>query len=259
MKRTIIAVISIVVSTRQLYCLAATATNATPQAVSMATYAADRVDVVTQSGQVYTNCAIVRIDPDGITVSSSNGIAKIAFADLSDDYRKKYKYNSPKAEEHTGITSQKEAAGLAGQPEPAQHIPESAHYEAVNKESIDAIEKTAIELVGTVQQKTADGAFITDAMMPAAYQEEVVKLGYKPTEKNRKFETKIEHVPVNKNGEPVFIIGGGSGFTEGGGWNATVYPAGTYKYTTASGEQSIVKCYALSPEAALNKMTLRSR
>jgi hypothetical protein len=258
MNRVTIIAISIMLGALQSYGLSDDSVGSTPQTTSMAASSTDRVDIVTQGGLVYTNCTIVRVEPDGITVATDNGIAKIGFAELSGEYRKKYGYDSEKAADYARASDQKKAAEMAAQPESEKRAPASAQYEVANKESLDDIKKLAIDLTGVVQQITKDGVFISETKMPAKYEEEVVKTGYTPTDKNRKFTTKIEYVSVNEDGSPVFIFGGGSGYTVSAGWSATAYPAGVYKYTTSAGDEKIVKCYTLSPEAALNRTTLRS-
>jgi hypothetical protein len=88
------------------HCLAGEATNPTPRVVSVATQATDSADITTQNGKVYKNCKITRIEPDGITVVYASGIAKIAFADLSEEYRTKYGYTPEKAKAYSQIRAE---------------------------------------------------------------------------------------------------------------------------------------------------------
>ncbi len=56
-----------------------------------------RVDIKTLNGLTYTKCKITKTEPDGITVYHSKGVAKIPFAILSQEYRKRYNYDPTNA------------------------------------------------------------------------------------------------------------------------------------------------------------------
>ena len=226
---------------------------------SVRSKATSPLDIATLDGRVYSNCAITRVEPDGITFSFTDGVAKIVFPDLSDAYRKKYDYNPTNAAKYIRMVQQRAAAALANQPEPTRPYPESGEYEADNKAALDEIRSTAIDVYGIVQQITNDGAVIKEAITPTPYQEEVVEEGYKPAERNRRFTTKLGLAPVTPDGEPIFIFGGGIGFAPGDDWDATVYPAGSFTYTTLDGIEKTAKCYALSPESALNKLRAENK
>jgi protein disulfide-isomerase len=105
MKHMTLAIVSIALSMGQSYCLAGDATNTTTQAVAVTTQATNRVDITTRSGKEFKRCKITKVEPDGITVFYAKGIAKINFADLSDEYRTKYGYDQKKAEEYTRMVN----------------------------------------------------------------------------------------------------------------------------------------------------------
>lgn len=52
-----------------------------------------RVDIRTSSGEIYKNCKVTKAEPDGITIFHSKGVAKIPFANLSQDYQRQFNYN----------------------------------------------------------------------------------------------------------------------------------------------------------------------
>lgn len=54
-------------------------------------------NITTASGLVYTNCRITRTEPDGITIMSAKGIAKIAFTNLPTDVQAVYNYDPTNA------------------------------------------------------------------------------------------------------------------------------------------------------------------
>jgi len=231
----------------------ATNTTSVPP-VNVETEKPDRITITTLSGTVYERCKITRIEPDGISVMYAKGIAKIPFTDLPEEYQKEHGYDPERAEEYSHAAARSRADARQRQQELAQRAQQRAEYEAAHKEAMNSIKKSAVELTGRVSQITENGALIADAKMPHRYQEEIVTPGFRPMDGNRQFVTKTKYVSVANDYEPIFVIGAGSGFTDGAGWKATVYPAGTYKYTSVMGAGKTVKCFALSPEDALDNM-----
>jgi len=83
-------------------------------ALGTALGAAETDSVTTRNGITYTNAVIQRADPDGVVVEyapqpGSVGIAKLKFANLPDELRKRYNYNATDA-----VTfEQNQAAGIA--------------------------------------------------------------------------------------------------------------------------------------------------
>lgn len=61
----------------------------------------------TESGKSYRGCKVLKVDPDGLTFSHSQGIAKIAFTELSEEMQKQHGYDKEKSDEfikkHTEI------------------------------------------------------------------------------------------------------------------------------------------------------------
>jgi hypothetical protein len=54
-------------------------------------------DIKTNSGKVFKNATVSRVEPDGILIRFSGGIVKVPFADLPEQVRKQYLYDSQKA------------------------------------------------------------------------------------------------------------------------------------------------------------------
>jgi hypothetical protein len=76
--------------------------------------AAETDSITTRNGITYTNAVIQRADPDGVVVEyapqpGSVGIAKLKFANLPDELRKRYNYNATDA----ATFEQNQAAGIA--------------------------------------------------------------------------------------------------------------------------------------------------
>ncbi len=54
-------------------------------------------EITTLSGKKYLNATLTRIEPNGISITHDDGLAKVSFADLSEELRKKYGYDPTKA------------------------------------------------------------------------------------------------------------------------------------------------------------------
>jgi len=60
----------------------------------------ERLNITTLSNVTYERCKITRVEPDGISIFHSKGIAKIPFADLPEDIRAAYGYDPEIAREY---------------------------------------------------------------------------------------------------------------------------------------------------------------
>ena len=211
-------------------------------------------DLTLSDGKVYSNVKVNRVEPDGITISHGSGITKVYFWELTADIQQKYSYDPAKAREYNIQAQSRQAALAAKQQEAAARIRKQTEYEEANKELLTIIRQGATELVGTVQQITEDGVLISNAKAPYRSQDDVVPPGYTRTTYNGPDTSKTKYVRAAADYEPVFILGAGSGYTDGAKWSSIVYPAGTYSYTTVMGAGKTVKCFALTAQQALDNM-----
>ena len=211
-------------------------------------------DLTLSDGKVYSNVKVNRIEPDGITISHVSGITKVYFWELSADIQQKYSYDPAKAREYNIQAQSRQAALAAKQQEAAARNRKQTEYEEANIELLTIIRQGATELVGTVQQITEDGVLISNAKVPYRSQDDVVPAGYTRITYNGQYSSKTKYVHAAADYEPVFVIGAGSGYTDGAKWSAIVYPAGTYSYTTVMGAGKTVKCFALTAQQALDNM-----
>lgn len=75
-------------------------------------------DFKTVNGKEYKNGTVTRVEPDGIVIKFSGGIAKIPFTDLSPDLQQKYHYDPTAAANYAAadaIARQRFAQEEAGQ------------------------------------------------------------------------------------------------------------------------------------------------
>ena len=87
--------------------------------------------LTTERGKSYQGCKVLKVDPDGLTVSHSQGIAKIAFTELSEAVKKEHGYDKEKSDafikKHTEIVRRVAPVKAAGQyPNVAVYLPNGA-------------------------------------------------------------------------------------------------------------------------------------
>ncbi len=122
--------------------------------------AAETDSITTRSGITYTNAVIQRADPDGVVIEyapqpGSIGIAKLKFANLSDELRKRYNYNATDA-----VTfEQNQAAGIARRQE------EIAQGEIEKKRRDDELLQQRAEAEAALEAKRQEAAAMAAAQM----------------------------------------------------------------------------------------------
>lgn len=106
-------------------------------------------DITTLSGKKYQNITVTRVEPNGISISHDEGLAKIPFADLSNEQRTKYGYDPKKAAQFDAST---QAAATQQQA--------AANAAAVSRNQLEQDRKTAKWIVGRVQRVQDNGVLI---------------------------------------------------------------------------------------------------
>lgn len=111
MKTTIAASL---VSASLAFTAVAADTNLAPQETSSTNAAAttnktNALTITTTRGVTYKNCKIRRVEPDGISISHSSGIAKIPFGELPREYATQYGYDPQKAGQYARDMAQRRA------------------------------------------------------------------------------------------------------------------------------------------------------
>lgn len=79
-------------------------------------------DLETTRGRSFRDCEVLKVDPDGLTVSHRAGIAKIAFTELGEDVQKRFEFDAEKADKfiksHTEAEVKKALPKEAARPMP---------------------------------------------------------------------------------------------------------------------------------------------
>ena len=122
--------------------------------------AAETDSITTRNGVTYTNAVIQRVDPDGVVIEyvprpGSIGIAKLKFANLSDELRKRYNYNAADA----ATFEQNQAAGIARRQE------EIAQGEIEKKRRNDELVQQQAEAEAAREAKRQEAAAMAEAQM----------------------------------------------------------------------------------------------
>lgn len=212
------AIIVIGLGICQLQSLAVDATNPAPMAVTVTTQATDRVDITTQSGEVFKNCKITRIEPDGITVMRTKGIVKISFADLPDEYRTKYGYDEDKAAKYTHTVDQKRAETYARQQEQLRMQKREAELRATQDQLLKSLKKNGVAVSRKILWIKGD-----EMLLYSAPDDDKVAYVY--------------GAPPERQNNDQFV--------------GVLYPAGSY---TGPRYRGTIPAYATSPEKAIEYM-----
>jgi hypothetical protein len=224
--------------------------------------ATNRPTVTTINGVTYERCKLKRVQPDGITIMHSKGIAKIPFIALSKEIQAEFKYDpSTSAKFQVDSAAAKSKYRKRLKQSEARKNAEQDHMAA--EEAIAAaakhLRKRGLRLDGDVAQVLDDGILLKNATTVGLYTETVEQKGFIPLGSKWAKVTREAHYRAAPEYKNVFIIGDARGLIDGERWRGIVYPAGTYSYTTVVGAGATVKCFAVTPETALEKLLNESR
>ena len=184
-------------------------------------------------GVTYTNAKITRVEPDGITLTHSRGIAKIPFQELSDEIQKAYNYDPAKAASYRGMTIQAQAEwerqhAAATQQQLTQR---QKHLDAIkNKETQHETEEKARSSAETCKVEILQ---ILDGGCLAIPIERVWQ---------REWDGSRIHEDQYKD-QNIFIEGIPSNLVDGDTWQGRIAPNGVYQYGSISGAGMTVRKY----------------
>lgn len=204
-------------------------------------------DITTIKGKTYTDVAVQRVDPDGISIKHSAGLGKLYFSELPPDIQAKYGYDPIKHQKYY----------------------EAQQRQAANAEMMRTLDAIAIEVEAKLSQVLEDGAlaYITiidtyvytntytdshygskESYNPLTGGSTIMPSGSQGSVVRSRVETSYDTREVE---EPVFIAGISSGYVDGDKWYGKLYPIGSYSYTTVRDAPKKVKKYTPSRSLAL--------
>lgn len=171
-------------------------------------------DIKTISGKEYKGVTVTRVEPDGLVVTTADGVERIPFADLGADLRLKFGYNAAIAAAATA----KEKQALAESQDPA------LLERRKQAENLALMRKLACPNCSfKITQITDEGMLV-----------------YGPVGADGRWKDCFIY------GKTSFDVADGNSY-EG----VTVYPCGRFQFTTVMGAARTLQAFALTPETAL--------
>jgi hypothetical protein len=191
-------------------------------------------ELTTLLGETFQHCRILKATPEGITVSHDNGVSKIPFDNLNDEWKKKFHYSPEKAR----AFQKEEAARRAMAEEKERQL--RREYEKNQQKLLgeqSAAESLRLrkieEAVDQQQVGVAAAAAASQPGLPGAgaVQSRISSSGGSSTTVQSTTEVIIPPTtPIGQvftpgvNGSPRFIINQGTFFTTGDGIIHSVFP-----------------------------------
>jgi len=175
----------------------------------------DRPSITTRSGTTYERCKVRRVEPDGLNVFHSKGIAKIPFTDLPKEYQKKYGYDPKQASEYSRQKAEARRHAAARQEAERQR----RQLAATRAEFLKSVKEDGVSCVGKIMWIKGDEMILYDDPVDPD------KVAY------------VYGAPKYRENEDVFV--------------GVLYPAGTY---TGPRYRGSVPAYGTSPEKAVEFM-----
>lgn len=210
-------------------------------------------DITTKDGTVYTNARITRVEPDGITVMWSSGIAKLGFEQLPQQLQEEHGYDPEKAAAYVQDVAEERQAAAQSRARRAQLAAQAAE-----------IEKQKKTLHGKVLQNTSDGLLLQcdrPRRPRRSTPDRMARVGgFIGSSRSFVLEDKTAQSPPTVYG--TFLLVGHPKQTElvdGSPVTIIAYPAGTYSYASVIGAQSTVQRFSVSLQDAVSLLTMTDR
>ncbi len=200
--------------------------------------------IKTQSGHVYNDCKIHRVEPDIITIFHSSGMARIPLRDLPPDLQKRFNYDQDKAEEYNRIRKQKqEDSQIEIQERTAKNRVLTSektlqkHNKKAYVDTLKFVRKNGIRVKLIVSQ-VVEGGVLADIYTEHT---EIIDrpTGY-PDIVRKKWVLASDRVAM--------IVMPTSNIADGETFITTVYPYGTYQYASIDNAGRTVRKYSVSAE-----------
>jgi hypothetical protein len=206
-------------------------------------------DIKTSDGQVLKDATITKNDAIGVTISHSDGITRVPYANLPEELRKKFNYDPNQAQAQA--TAERAAAMQRAQA--AQAFERQQAAAAADAAAGKALDQAAIAIVGKVLSVTQNGVLLTDATIGIPVMKNVVT-ERNPFDGSPRAYAKQAGIDTVSSKEPIFIYGVAA-LVDGDQYSGKVYPAPNYAYTSAVGAAKTVRAFAATKEMAKQLLT----
>ncbi len=200
-------------------------------------------DIKLTDGQTFKDATITGRDALGVTITHSAGIARIPYADLPEELRRKFNYDPKQAQAQA--EAERKAEIQRAQERQAFQLQDAE--KAANAATSEALDKAAIAVVGKVLSVTSNGVLLTDATIGIPVMKNVV-VSRNPLDGAPRY-ARQKGIDTVDSKEPIFIYGVAD-VVDCDQYSGKVYPAPTYSYTSAGGAARTVRAFAASKTLA---------
>jgi hypothetical protein len=227
--------------------------------------------IETTDGREFKNASVTKVEPDGITIDTDDGVEKIPFVLLPPDIQKKFNYDPQKSAAYAAANAKAQADAVEQsklalqQQQEAQAAKIRQNQQIMQQQAAEAkaaalAKQNQQAMIAKVTQKPPPGETSTPGvhvLRVSGRVLQVLKNGIllgdwtNETLEPYKDEKGIWHGGGNEMDEPLMIVGDSSNFVDGDKYNGVVYPAGKFSYTNTLGATKTIWRYATSPELAL--------
>jgi len=215
-------------------------------------------DFKTIDGKEYKNVKVSRVEPDGVVITFSGGIVKIAFTELSPEDQKKYGYDSKAAAD---FQQQAYEAGLqrAREISEAQQktVDDRKKYWSEHATPVPSGQSVASSMQGTMlDQRPAGSSSVQGSAQDAPTGPKQLIYGTVLNVVNEGLLVSVQEMNLIgteriPNGAPVLLIGNFPGIYDQDKVQATGRLIGSYGYTSIDGAKRTARALA---GASVNKI-----
>lgn len=174
-------------------------------------------DLTTLLGQTYKNCHIMKATPEALTLVHDNGVSKVSFEQLSDEWKLKFNYNPAKAREFA-IAEDAKRQEIEDKKKAMNAVRERKESEEIAKLAEAEKKRLAEEAIRVKEQADAAKAapFVGPPFNQVTSTTEAVVPAFAPISQ--------VYSPGSSTSQR-FIIREGGGYYQSGGYGTTyVYP-----------------------------------
>jgi hypothetical protein len=208
-------------------------------------------DITNLTGRVYTNAVVKRVEPDCLVISFTSGLVKVFFTELSTNIQQKYQYDPQKATAY-------QADVAKAQTEAAKLKRRAAAEKEINEDLEASVFRAHLTVIQLIDNKSALCKGFLQSEKTNEYEVAVTKqvpfglAGPGMVRQTKPVTTKEKRTSVDfENVDNVCVAGIPDNMVDGGTFNARLYVAGRYKYTTVAGAAATVYRFATSRALAV--------
>ncbi|MEI7775293.1 MAG: hypothetical protein WCK17_11015 [Verrucomicrobiota bacterium] len=205
-------------------------------------------DIKTLDGQILKDATITKNDAIGVTVSHSDGITRVPYANLLEELRKEFKYDPNQAQAQA--TAERTAA--MQQAQRAQAFENQQAVAGADAAANKALDEAAIAIVGKVLSVAKNGVLLSHATVGIPAVKDVV-VTRNPLDGSSRY-AKQPGIDIVSSDAPIFIYGV-KGLVDEDQFSGKVFPAPNYNYTSAIGAAKTVRAFAATKEVAKQLLT----